>query len=281
MGENLVETFIPARVPGRSWPTSFPGNKGTGNVQLLSFHLITRPGNRIEILLNATPRFGSIREDCWHDWDGQVHKIYYIIYFMHDINETEPGARTWVLSAHWYSQCPNFRCRYQWLHQEWNQKIEAPWWGTGKRGHLRVPLWISFKLSQKSREIVDAAYWQVSMWKKWNCPWPPRYCLAPRECLSKKDVGRWRPRRRRWKILQLETNGTSQKEFLGFFSFTNLSPLNGVLACWNCWKKRRWIALRNVTCTLVYVSGSSIEPYQWYINLSKISWGMEAAFKQK
>ncbi|DBA02322.1 TPA: hypothetical protein N0F65_006197 [Lagenidium giganteum] len=266
MGENLVETFIsPEYRPIVAEVLS----KALQGIQTANFEfpLITRPGTRIEILLNATPR---------HDWNGNIVGV---VGIGQDITDR-------IAQEHEYfrlidtANAPIFGVDTNGCVNEWNQKIEEIT-GFHKSSVLGLSLVNTFIIPESRQQVwqllnqaligIDVGEMELPMTTKKGC-----FLLLLVNASSKKDMhGNIRG------VIGVGQDYTARKHmeaakvnFLASFSHELRTPLNGVLGMLELLKEQRLTKQSERYVHMAYVSGSLLlNLINDILDLSKIEAG--------
>ncbi|ETW00225.1 hypothetical protein, variant [Aphanomyces invadans] len=265
MGENLVETFIsPEYRPGVADVLS----KALNGIQTANFEfpLITRPGTRIEILLNATPR---------NDLHGNIVGVVGIGQDITDRISQEHEYFRLIDSAN----APIFGVDTNGNINEWNQKIEFI---TGYQKDAVFGMGLDTFIIPESRSQVkqllnqaligiDVGEMELPMITKKGC-----FLLLLVNASSKKDIhGNIRG------VIGVGQDYTARKQmeaakvnFLASFSHELRTPLNGVLGMLELLKEQKLGKVPERYVHMAYVSGSLLlNLINDILDLSKIEAG--------
>ncbi|RHY20809.1 hypothetical protein DYB36_011172, partial [Aphanomyces astaci] len=265
MGENLVETFIsPEYRPGVADVLS----KALNGIQTANFEfpLITRPGTRIEILLNATPR---------NDLHGNIVGVVGIGQDITDRISQEHEYFRLIDSAN----APIFGVDTNGNINEWNQKIEFI---TGYQKDAVFGMGLDTFIIPDSRSQVkqllnqaligiDVGEMELPMITKKGT-----FLLLLVNASSKKDIhGNIRG------VIGVGQDYTARKQmeaakvnFLASFSHELRTPLNGVLGMLELLKEQKLGKVPERYVHMAYVSGSLLlNLINDILDLSKIEAG--------
>ncbi|KAF1331143.1 Hybrid signal transduction histidine, partial [Globisporangium splendens] len=266
MGENLVETFIsPEFRPIVAEVLS----KALQGIQTANFEfpLITRPGTRIEILLNATPR---------NDSNGNIVGV---VGIGQDITDR-------IAQEHEYfrlidtANAPIFGVDTNGCINEWNQKI-VEITGYQKASVLGLSLVNTFIIPESRQQVrqllnqaligIDVGEMELPMTTKRGS-----FLLLLVNASSKKDMhGNIRG------VIGVGQDYTARKHmeqakvnFLASFSHELRTPLNGVLGMLELLKEQKLAARNERYVHMAYVSGSLLlNLINDILDLSKIEAG--------
>uniref|UniRef100_K3WMM8 histidine kinase n=1 Tax=Globisporangium ultimum (strain ATCC 200006 / CBS 805.95 / DAOM BR144) TaxID=431595 RepID=K3WMM8_GLOUD len=266
MGENLVETFIsPEFRPIVAEVLS----KALQGIQTANFEfpLITRPGTRIEILLNATPR---------NDSNGNIVGV---VGIGQDITDR-------IAQEHEYfrlidtANAPIFGVDTNGCINEWNQKI-VEITGYQKASVLGLSLVNTFIIPESRQQVrqllnqaligIDVGEMELPMTTKRGS-----FLLLLVNASSKKDMhGNIRG------VIGVGQDYTARKHmeqakvnFLASFSHELRTPLNGVLGMLELLKEQKLTAQNERYVHMAYVSGSLLlNLINDILDLSKIEAG--------
>ncbi|KAF0698636.1 Aste57867_10730 [Aphanomyces stellatus] len=266
LGENLVETFItPEYRPGVAEVLS----KALNGIQTANFEfpLITRPGTRIEILLNATPR---------NDLHGNIVGV---VGIGQDITER-------ISQEHEYfrlidtANAPIFGVDTNGNINEWNQKIELIT-GYQKDTVFGMGLVDTFIIPESRNQVrqllnqalvgIDVGEMELPMITKKGT-----YLLLLVNASSKQDIhGNIRG------VIGVGQDYTARKQmeaakvnFLASFSHELRTPLNGVLGMLELLKEQNLGKVPERYVHMAYVSGSLLlNLINDILDLSKIEAG--------
>ncbi|CAK4620801.1 unnamed protein product [Aphanomyces euteiches] len=266
MGENLVETFIsPEYRPGVADVLS----KALNGIQTANFEfpLITRPGTRIEILLNATPR---------NDLHGNIVGVVGIGQDITDRISQEHEYFRLIDSAN----APIFGVDTSGNINEWNQKIEFIT-GYQKNTILGMGLVDTFIIPESRAQVrqllnqaligIDVGEMELPMITKKGT-----FLLLLVNASSKKDIhGNIRG------VIGVGQDYTARKQmeaakvnFLASFSHELRTPLNGVLGMLELLKEQKLGKVPERYVHMAYVSGSLLlNLINDILDLSKIEAG--------
>ncbi|KAG2507289.1 hypothetical protein JM16_008194 [Phytophthora kernoviae] len=266
MGENLVETFISPEfrpIVAEVLSQALRGDE-TANFE---FPLITRPGTRIEILLNATPRYDS---------NGSIVGV---VGIGQDITDR-------IAQEHEYfrlidtANAPIFGVDTNGCINEWNQKIEEIT-GYHKSSVLGLSLVHTFIIPESRQQVrqllnqaligIDVGEMELPMTTKRGV-----FLLLLVNASSKKDMhGNIRG------VIGVGQDYTARKHmeaakvnFLASFSHELRTPLNGVLGMLELLKEQSLDKAPERYVHMAYVSGSLLlNLINDILDLSKIEAG--------
>ncbi|KAG1709124.1 hypothetical protein DVH05_022756 [Phytophthora capsici] len=266
MGENLVETFISPEfrpIVAEVLSQALRGEE-TANFE---FPLITRPGTRIEILLNATPRYDS---------NGSIVGV---VGIGQDITDR-------IAQEHEYfrlidtANAPIFGIDTNGCINEWNQKIEEIT-GYHKSSVLGLSLVHTFIIPESRQQVrqllnqaligIDVGEMELPMTTKLGV-----FLLLLVNASSKKDMhGNIRG------VIGVGQDYTARKHmeaakvnFLASFSHELRTPLNGVLGMLELLKEQTLDKAPERYVHMAYVSGSLLlNLINDILDLSKIEAG--------
>ncbi|OQS02902.1 hybrid signal transduction histidine kinase [Thraustotheca clavata] len=266
MGENLVETFIS---PEYRPIVADVLSKALNGIQTANFEfpLITRPGSRIEILLNATPR---------NDLHGNIVGVVGIGQDITDRISQEHEYFRLIDSAN----APIFGVDTQGKINEWNQKIEEIT-GYKKASILGMSLVDTFIIPESREQVrhllneallgLDVGEMELPILTKIGT-----FLLLLVNASSKKDFhGNIRG------VIGVGQDYTARKQmeaakvnFLASFSHELRTPLNGVLGMLELLKEQKLGDVPSRYVHMAYVSGSLLlNLINDILDLSKIEAG--------
>ncbi|KAL4133534.1 hypothetical protein PRIC2_003851 [Phytophthora ramorum] len=266
MGENLVETFISPEfrpIVAEVLSQALTG-KETANFE---FPLITRPGTRIEILLNATPRYDS---------NGRIVGV---VGIGQDITDR-------IAQEHEYfrlidtANAPIFGIDTNGRINEWNQKIEeiTGYHKSKVLGFSLVHTFITPESRQQVRQLLNQALIGIDVGEM-ELPMTTKsgvFLLLLVNASSKKDMhGNIRG------VIGVGQDYTARKHmeaakvnFLASFSHELRTPLNGVLGMLELLKEQPLDKSIERYVHMAYVSGSLLlNLINDILDLSKIEAG--------
>ncbi|KAI9913170.1 hypothetical protein PsorP6_005036 [Peronosclerospora sorghi] len=266
MGENLVETFISPEFRPIVAEVLAQALRGVETANF-EFPLITRPGTRIEILLNATPRYDS--NGC----------IVGVVGIGQDITDR-------IAQEHEYfrlidtANAPIFGIDTNGCINEWNQKIEEIT-GYHKSSVLGLSLVHTFVIPESRQQVrqllnqaligIDVGEMELPMTTKRGV-----FLLLLVNASSKKDMhGNIRG------VIGVGQDYTARKHmeaakvnFLASFSHELRTPLNGVLGMLELLKEQPLDKAPERYVHMAYVSGSLLlNLINDILDLSKIEAG--------
>ncbi|CEG48633.1 hybrid signal transduction histidine [Plasmopara halstedii] len=266
MGENLVETFISPEFRPIVAEVLSQALRGVETANF-EFPLITRPGTRIEILLNATPRY---------DTDGSIVGV---VGIGQDITDR-------IAQEHEYfrlidtANAPIFGIDTNGCINEWNQKIEEIT-GYHKSSVLGLSLVHTFIIPESRQQVrqllnqaligIDVGEMELPMTTKRGV-----FLLLLVNASSKKDMhGNIRG------VIGVGQDYTARKHmeaakvnFLASFSHELRTPLNGVLGMLELLKEQPLAKAPERYVHMAYVSGSLLlNLINDILDLSKIEAG--------
>ncbi|GMG16051.1 unnamed protein product [Phytophthora fragariaefolia] len=266
MGENLVETFISPEfrpIVAEVLSKALTGEE-TANFE---FPLITRPGTRIEILLNATPRYDS---------NGSIVGV---VGIGQDITDR-------IAQEHEYfrlidtANAPIFGIDTNGCINEWNQKIEeiTGYHKSTVLGLSLVQTFITPECRQQVRQLLNQALIGIDVGEM-ELPMTTKrgvFLLLLVNASSKKDMhGNIRG------VIGVGQDYTARKHmeaakvnFLASFSHELRTPLNGVLGMLELLKEQPLDKAPERYVHMAYVSGSLLlNLINDILDLSKIEAG--------
>uniref|UniRef100_H3GKE0 histidine kinase n=1 Tax=Phytophthora ramorum TaxID=164328 RepID=H3GKE0_PHYRM len=266
MGENLVETFISPEfrpIVAEVLSQALRGEE-TANFE---FPLITRPGTRIEILLNATPRYDS---------NGRIVGV---VGIGQDITDR-------IAQEHEYfrlidtANAPIFGIDTTGRINEWNQKIEeiTGYHKSKVLGFSLVHTFITPESRQQVRQLLNQALIGIDVGEM-ELPMTTKsgvFLLLLVNASSKKDMhGNIRG------VIGVGQDYTARKHmetakvnFLASFSHELRTPLNGVLGMLELLKEQPLDKAPERYVHMAYVSGSLLlNLINDILDLSKIEAG--------
>ncbi|OWZ20877.1 Histidine kinase A [Phytophthora megakarya] len=266
MGENLVETFISPEFRPIVAEVLSQALRGVETANF-EFPLITRPGTRIEILLNATPRYDS---------NGSIVGV---VGIGQDITDR-------IAQEHEYfrlidtANAPIFGVDTNGCINEWNQKIEEIT-GYHKSSVLGLSLVHTFIIPESRQQVrqllnqaligIDVGEMELPMTTKRGV-----FLLLLVNASSKKDMhGNIRG------VIGVGQDYTARKHmeaakvnFLASFSHELRTPLNGVLGMLELLKEQQLEKAPERYVHMAYVSGSLLlNLINDILDLSKIEAG--------
>ncbi|TDH67280.1 hypothetical protein CCR75_003114 [Bremia lactucae] len=266
MGENLVETFISPEFRPVVAEVLSQALRGVETANF-EFPLITRPGTRIEILLNATPRY---------DTNGNIVGV---VGIGQDITDR-------IAQEHEYfrlidtANAPIFGIDTNGCINEWNQKIEEIT-GYHKSSVLGLSLVHTFIIPESRQQVrqllnqaligIDVGEMELPMTTKRGA-----FLLLLVNASSKKDMhGNIRG------VIGVGQDYTARKHmeaakvnFLASFSHELRTPLNGVLGMLELLKEQSLDKAPERYVHMAYVSGSLLlNLINDILDLSKIEAG--------
>ncbi|CAH0487064.1 unnamed protein product [Peronospora farinosa] len=266
MGENLVETFISPEFRPIVAEVLSQALRGleTANFE---FPLITRPGTRIEILLNATPRYDS---------NGSIVGV---VGIGQDITDR-------IAQEHEYfrlidtANAPIFGIDTNGCINEWNQKIEeiTGYHKSSVLGLSLVHTFITPESRQQVRQLLNQALIGIDVGEM-ELPMTTKrgvFLLLLVNASSKKDMhGNIRG------VIGVGQDYTARKHmeaakvnFLASFSHELRTPLNGVLGMLELLKEQSLDKAPERYVHMAYVSGSLLlNLINDILDLSKIEAG--------
>ncbi|EQC37442.1 hypothetical protein SDRG_05045 [Saprolegnia diclina VS20] len=266
MGENLVETFISPEVRPKVAEVL---QKALNGIQTANFEfpLITRPGSKIEILLNATPR---------NDLHGNIVGV---VGIGQDITERIAQEQEYSRLID-TANAPIFGVDTRGRIVEWNQKIEKLT-GYQKESILGMSL-VDMFIIDESREAVrkllnqallgvDVGEMELPILNKQGI-----FLLLLVNASSKKD-----PHGNIQGVIGVGQDYTARKQmeaakvnFLASFSHELRTPLNGILGMMELLKEMELGATPKRYVHIAYVSGSLLlNLINDILDLSKIEAG--------
>uniref|UniRef100_A0AAV1UGF4 histidine kinase n=1 Tax=Peronospora matthiolae TaxID=2874970 RepID=A0AAV1UGF4_9STRA len=266
MGENLVETFISPEFRPIVAEVLSQALRGVETANF-EFPLITRPGTRIEILLNATPRYDS---------NGNIVGV---VGIGQDITDR-------IAQEHEYfrlidtANAPIFGIDTNGCINEWNQKIEeiTGYHKSSVLGLSLVHTFITPECRQQVRQLLNQALIGIDVGEM-ELPMTTKrgvFLLLLVNASSKKDMhGNIRG------VIGVGQDYTARKHmeaakvnFLASFSHELRTPLNGVLGMLELLKEQTLDKAPERYVHMAYVSGSLLlNLINDILDLSKIEAG--------